>query len=186
MNSKPLPTPDELRQLLRYDPEAGKLYWLTISPEWFQPTPARSREGLASHWNAKYSGKEAFTSPKGNGYRRGGFRGRDLLAHRVIWAMVHGEWPLEIDHINGDRADNRISNLRAADREHNGRNVPPHRDNRSGLKGAFWHKAMKKWCASIMVAGKHHRLGFFPTAEEAHAAYCEASIRLHGSFGRTS
>lgn len=93
--------PSELKQLLRYEPETGKLYWLERA----------STSQHAATWNARFAGKEVF-SISGQGYREGKIYGARYSAHRVIWAIVYGTWPDQVDHINGDRLDNRLINLR--------------------------------------------------------------------------
>jgi hypothetical protein len=102
-------------------------------------------------------------------------------AHRLAWLYVHGEWPSDqIDHINGDRADNRISNLRAATNSQNKQNARKARsDSRSGLIGAMWESQKNKWRAVILVDGKKKHLGYFDQAEQAHAVYIEAKRTLH-------
>ena len=104
---------------------------------------------------------------------------RCVLAHRAAWALTQGEWPkTDIDHINGDPADNRIENLRMVSRGHNLQNQrKAHRDSKSGRLGV--KQVGKKWYAKIMADGVLHRLGIFLTPEEASAAYLEAKRRLH-------
>lgn len=110
-----LPSAEVLREMYDYNPETGKLY--------FRPKPGTGR--AINSFNAKYAGKEAFTWTDKDGYRRSEIRGRSVPAHRVIWKMVHGVDPQEIDHINHDRADNRIVNLRDVTRSENLKNATP-------------------------------------------------------------
>lgn len=110
--------------------------------------------------------------------------GRLYLSHRLAWLYVHGEWPADqIDHINGDRADNRINNLRECTNAQNCQNVRAHRDG-CGLLGASLEKRSGRWQSGIGVGGKRFHLGYFATKEEAHAAYLEAKQNLHcfGAF----
>ena len=98
-------------------------------------------------------------------------------AHQLAWFYVHNEWPThQLDHINGDRADNRIANLRQATNAQNAQNRK-RRDNRSGFSGV--RKENKKWLAEIKVNYKPIRLGLFATPEEAHKAYLKAKHDLH-------
>lgn len=178
MAKRILPTPEQLRQLLRYEPETGKLFWKKRPLSMF----TSNRAGNA--WNSRFAGKEALSSAHNTGYFCGGILGKVFLAHRVAWAVYYGEWPREeIDHINGDRKDNRISNLREASRLENSRNAARRSDNSSGLKGVGVHKG--QWRARMRIDGKSRHLGYFPTPEAAHAAYCEAAKKYHGEFART-
>ncbi|MCI0598731.1 MAG: HNH endonuclease [Beijerinckiaceae bacterium] len=96
-----------------------------------------------------------------------------------------GAWPIaQIDHINGDRADNRFLNLREATRTENAWNAKLRSDSHSGFKGVRRHK--RRWCAYIKVSGKQKHLGSFATPEEAHDAYCRAAREHHGQFARPS
>ena len=80
-------TPSELNRVLRYEPDTGKLFWLPREPETF------ATQRAAASWNAYYPGREALTNIIPGGYRTGTVLRRSFRAHRVIWAMVHGEWP---------------------------------------------------------------------------------------------
>lgn len=172
-------SPDLLRELFRYEPETGKLFWLPREPK-----PGQDRAKVAS-WNTKHAGREAFTADCGMGYKQGAVNGKNYRAHRVVWAITFGRWPdAMIDHINGDRADNRISNLREVTAAQNTFNSAVRRHNKLGVKG------VKQWgrrfAATIRIAGVIHRLGVFDTPEDAASAYAEASRRLHGEFGRVA
>ncbi len=102
-------------------------------------------------------------------------------AHRLAWLMLYGEFPAEeIDHINGDRDDNRSSNLRSATRGQNTKNRRLDRDSKSGFKGVRKHA--NKWQARITADKKVHYLGLFASPQLAHAAYFDAAKRLHGEF----
>lgn len=180
MTKRSLPTPEELRQLLRYEPETGKLYW--------KPRPAIMFDEIrhCNIWNARYANKEAFTSVKGSGYRHGRVNYKPLLAHRVIWAMVHSRWPeAQIDHVDNDRLNNRIGNLRESTHAENMRNQCNRKTNKSGYKGVHWDSRDKAFRAQISYEGKKIFLGYHATAEAAHAAYCEAAKKYHGEFART-
>lgn len=102
-------------------------------------------------------------------------------AHRLAWLYIYGEWPNgQIDHINGDKLDNRILNLRTATNAQNKQNSRKARsDSKSGLLGATWYTKGNKWRASIQVDGKKKHLGYFATAEEAHDVFIQAKRKLH-------
>jgi hypothetical protein len=148
----------ELSEELNYDPATGRFTWK----------------------------KEAGTIS--NGYRLLRVNQKNMWAHRVAWLMATGEDPegMVIDHINGDRLDNRIENLRTATYSQNSANAKRHSRNTSGLKGASKRfkngKWTGRWQASITYQRKQINLGYFDTKEEAHAAYLEAARRLQGEF----
>lgn len=105
-----------------------------------------------------------------------------VLLHRLIWQHIHGPIPsgLQIDHINGVRTDNRISNLRLVTNAQNSQNrITSHRNSGSGVKGVTWNKVAMRWCAVIGYSGKQYHLGVFDTVDEAAAAYKGAAALLH-------
>lgn len=109
-----------------------------------------------------------------------------ILAHRLAWALHFGRWPDQaIDHINGDRTDNRIANLRLATVAENTRNGKRRSTNTSGYKGVSLTEN-GQWRATIVAGGRQSYLGRFSTAEDAHAAYVKAASRLHGEFARAA
>ena len=172
-----LPTPEDLRNLLTYDPETGVLTWKTRSAESFGPNRAEYR---CKCWNTRYAGKEAFKATNSNGYRSGVVKGRSESAHRVIWAICHGKWPKDsIDHINGDRQDNRLSNLRTVDTRANNMNKGLLSANTSGVAGVFWDKSRRKWIARVTVNYRTIPCGRFDDFDEAVAAR-EVAAKLHG------
>lgn len=128
-------------------------------------------------------------TPHFRGYWQVSFDCRTHLEHRLIWVLANGVIPdgYTIDHKNGDRKNNRIENLRLATREEQLRNIPPHKDNKTGLKGVMKSNNLKKvsYFATIRVNKKNLYLGRYATPEEAHAAYCEAAHKHFGEFART-
>ncbi|WP_192798552.1 HNH endonuclease [Brucella anthropi] len=187
MAAKPLPSPEVLRQLLNYDPETGKLFWKERGLEWFSDDAKWTSSEVCKRWNSRHAGREAFTSLKPNGYFHGALLNRNMSAHRVAWAVFYGAYPMaDIDHINGIRSDNRISNLRAASRSENLRNSFIRSDNTSGFKGVSYHQGTSKWMAYIKTDRKRIYLGLYETAEQAHLAYCEAAKVHHGEFAKVS
>jgi hypothetical protein len=106
---------------------------------------------------------------------------KDISAHRLAWFYVYGKWPdMHIDHINGVKTDNRISNLREADRSINMQNQrKANRDNPTGMLGVSWREKYKHFRAVISIGKKQKHIGSFRTAEEAHAAYLAVKREIH-------
>lgn len=119
--------------------------------------------------------------PRRDGYVVVRIDGARYLAHRLAWLYVTGEWPSGlIDHIDRDRANNRITNLRDVSQSVNQQNiVSAKRNSRSGLLGAALCKQTGRWAARIRIHGVKVHLGRFDTAELAHAAYIAAKRQFH-------
>lgn len=183
--SKDLPNPDLLRQVLRYEPETGKLYWKERSVDMFTDGKQTAEHNCAS-WNNRFANKEAFTAFDSYGYKHGKIFGRKHKAHRVIWAIVHDEWPDNIDHINGICDDNRIENLRSVSHAENLRNQKRPSTNTSGVVGVHWANREKKWNAYISIDRCRKSLGYFTYFDEAVAARKKAEIKhgFHHNHGR--
>jgi len=157
-------TAQRLKDLLRYCPDTGEF------------TAAKARRGLRKVGSAGWVNAQ--------GYRCVSLDGSTYLAHRLAWLFVNGEWPLDqIDHINGVRSDNRISNLRASSQHQNMQNTSARSDSSTGLKGVFPVRS-GKWAAQIQANKKVHHLGTFASKEEAFAAYQSAASDLHGEFAK--
>jgi hypothetical protein len=112
--------------------------------------------------------------------------GQRLYAHRLAWMFVHGDCPPILDHVDGDRANNRIANLRPATQSQNMWNMRVRRASASGLKGVSWVPKRRRWRAMIGAHGKRKTLGHFATKEEAYACYCKAAKEMHGDFSATT
>lgn len=154
-------TAEQVRHVLDYNPDTGVFHWTD---------------------NASYQARCREIGTKNNGYVVIRVNNKRYKAHRLAWLYVHGKWPdNDIDHINGVRDDNRISNLRDVSRSVNSQNERKARPNNKscGLLGATWHKRTKRWRAQICIQGKKKHLGYYKTPEQAHAAYLEAKRQQH-------
>lgn len=146
---------DRAKDKLDYNPDTGVF--------------TRKISGRGRGWQR--SGSTGFNS--GRGYIKIFLDGKVYFAHRLAWFMTYGSWPeAEIDHINGDRSDNRLCNLRVASSSQNKARSIRHKtsDLPRGVK-----RHHNRFSARIKVAGKQVYLGMFATADDAHAAYCVAS-----------
>lgn len=184
--SKELPPPELLRKLLRYEPETGKLFWRERTPDMFTNTGCGGQNGACARWNGRYGGKEALSYVNHNGYVSGRIFNIGYQSHRVIWAMVHNEWPEnDIDHIDHNRGNNRIDNLRSVTRLENLRNISIQKNNTSGVLGV--RLACGRWVATIMVNHKSINLGSFSCLEDAKEARRRANIKygFHKNHGVT-
>jgi hypothetical protein len=156
--ARPIISAEHARSLFSYAPETGVIV---------------RKNGLGNA-SAGYVQK--------NGYRYINIRGVGLLrAHRLAWLLFYGEWPaLFVDHINGDRADNRLENLRLVTPTHSAQNKRRATSTSlTGLLGVATDKARGRFMARITVDGVRKFIGAYKTPEEAHAAYVEAKRRLH-------
>ena len=116
-----------------------------------------------------------------NGYLWVCVDGARYSCHRLVWLYVYGRWPRgKLDHINGQRSDNRLRNLRECTDSENSQNIHGARAHNShGLVGVDLHKASGLWRARIAIEGKRCSLGYFKTASDAQAAYFAAKARTH-------
>jgi hypothetical protein len=155
-------TAERLREVLHYNPDTGVFTRLINTPNF----PEFGIGAIAGNDN-------------GQGYLVCSIKGTIHKCHRLAFVYMSGEWPTqEVDHMNGNRADNRWANLRLVTRAVNRQNMRAARsDNKAGLIGVAGNAG--KWRAAICAGGKWHWLGNHSTPELAHAAYLEAKRRLH-------
>jgi len=156
-------TAEELKNCLKYDSETGDFVWLV------------KKNGVKKNMHA---------GSLNRGYTLISINGQRYFAHRLAWIYVYGEWPCgEIDHIDGDRSNNRIENLRIVDRSQNMQNEGHARSSNSvGSLGVSRHGS--KYRARIEVNGKQTHIGTFDTVIEASVAYLKAKKMLHGAAMR--
>ena len=164
-------SPERVREILDYDPQTGRFRW-------------KRREENGAWWNGRYAGTVAGGCDS-KGYRRIAIDNRGHRAHRLAWVWVTGRWPdREVDHIDGNRANNAWANLRLASTAQNRANSRVHKDNVAGMKGVSRYLNYTLWRARIYVRGKDIALGYFKSPEEAQAAYQAAALKYNGEFAR--
>lgn len=147
---------EEALRLFYYEPLSGNLVRLCQS--------GRGRKGQTAGSNDRR-------------YLKVGILGSQVFAHRLIWLMVHGEWPDQIDHINHVRDDNRIKNLRSVSHHENHKNKKRSKANTSGRTGVWWNKINQNWCADIKVCMKKIYLGSYADFDDAVVAREDAEIK---------
>lgn len=157
---------DRLKEYLLYDPTSGFLFW----------KKSKSR--------SIFVGKEAGNLTQ-RGYKTFRFDKKVYKTHRVCWFLYYGNWPKgEVDHINGLKDDNRISNLRDVSHRENMLNKKSQSGSTSKYKGVYWHKSNKKWRATLWNGSSKLHLGMFDCETSAALAYDEAAKQVFGEFAR--
>lgn len=160
-----------LDQVLAYEPTTGEFRWKT------------DRFAGRKHACKIASAGDLAGSQTWKGYWCIRIDGRCYMSHRLAWLAVYGEWPVEtVDHIDGDRRNNQIANLRLASNGQNLWNRKAQRNNTSGSKGVTFDRSRSKWIAQIAVDGRRHHLGRFDSIDDASAAYRCAAVKYHGEF----
>jgi hypothetical protein len=153
-----------LKELLDYCPETGQFFWKYRQRHWF-----KSDRSFHS-WNAQWPGRAALACTDTHGYLHGKILNEMHLAHRVAWFFVHGTSPEVIDHLNRDRRDNRISNLRGGSVLDNARNKSLSENNTTGHVGIYEND----FSFVVMIQGRY--LGSFDSYEQAAAVRQAAQI----------
>lgn len=133
-------TKEQLHQVIRYNPDTGKFLRLTTT----------SSNAIAG---------EECGNLDSQGYLRFRVLGQEFRAHRLAVFYMTGKWPLVTDHINGNRADNRWSNIRVTDSKGNARNLSTRHDNKSGHKGVTWDSRREKWLVQLGRDGEKITIG---------------------------
>jgi len=155
-----------LASVLRYDNETGEFYRVKPRPQ-DRGRPAGSIDN--------------------NGYRVISIKAKQFKAHRLAWLYVHGVEPTRmIDHIDGDRSNNRIENLREVTPFENAKNQRMRKDNTSGFTGVTWSKSAQKWRVCVKSEGVSHHLGYYIDKEAAVSARLAANIQYdyHENHGK--
>lgn len=178
-----LPPVSYLNSVLNYDEESGYFTWKPRLESDF------STKCQFVSWSNRFAGNKAGTvvSKKKKSYIKINLNGKNYYAHRMAWAIIHGDWPEdEIDHVNGNSLDNSRCNLREVTRKENCRNVSLIPNSTSGYCGVNWHEPSGKWRARVKVDGKENYLGLFDDPQEA-AIRIKAirdSIGFHKNHGQ--
>lgn len=157
---------DYLRSKLNYDPSSGHLFWKAAG------------------------GKKKLDIPAGkinwDGYRRISIDGKCYMAHKLVWLYIYGEMPtLFIDHLNHNRDDNKVGNLRLVSLQENQKNRSKQSNNMSGVNGVCWDSQTNKWIVRIKNIGKTYHLGRFSDFFEAVAVRKSANLshKFHFNHG---
>jgi len=164
-----------LRAILHYNPDTGVFTWL-------------DRADMRPQWNGRYAGKQAGFDTTTDGkhfYRSIRIFDWPFMAHRLAFLYMTGKWPNQIvDHADLDGLNNKWRNLRPANKIQNGANARLSRSNKSGFKGVS-RDATGRFRATIQENGRQQWLGYYDTAEEAHAVYLSAAKEIHGEYARS-
>ena len=153
-----------LRERFAYDPKTGVVTYATRCGNCLK-------------------GMRAGSVKSESGYRIIKIGKKELREHRVIFVLMKGQWPTDcMDHINGDRTDNRWENLREATQTQNRWNGKGFSSRKARAKGVHFHQKSGKWQAKIGFGGVMHQLGFFETHDEAAAARKKAACEMYGEF----
>jgi len=168
---QPLPSQEELKTVFDYDQHTGVLTWRVVNP---------FARAVRSGDVAGCVGSRGYVAVILNNKR--------YLAHRLIFKLMTGKEPIDqIDHIDGDRSNNRWRNLREASSGQNRQNVGIQKNNKSGVKGVCWDASRSRWIAYIAAEGSGSiRIGRFKNKSDAIMARRAAEEAMHGQFARTA
>jgi hypothetical protein len=168
-----------VNELLYYDPQSGKLFWKPREDKFFK-NPSRYKDP----WNARFSHTEALGYVGKHGYKVGQILGIKIRSHRVVWAINYGYWPkLFIDHVDGDKTNNRLDNLRLSNDLENQHNQKIRGGGTSKYKGVSL-TLRGNYKAAICKNNKSLHIGCFDTEIEAAIAYDNKAKELFGEFAR--
>lgn len=159
------PDIEALTSALDYDPSTGTFTWK-------RPLASNCVIGREAGYITSY------------GYRQIQFNGKQYKAHRLAWFITFGTWPDLIDHIDMDKANNAIANLREATTSENSRNQSTGNRNSSGVRCVHWHSTKKRWVVKVTRDGREHYGGSFTDLHDAKLASEKLRRELHGKFYR--
>jgi hypothetical protein len=182
MSKKSLPNQDRLLECFDYFQESGDIFWKERPKHHFKS------DWSTRSWNTRFSGKVAgrrMKTPSGKSYLEISVDGVRYFAHRLIWMLVNGVEPEEIDHLDGNGLNNRIDNLRDVLRTENGKNLKLKSNNASGVCGVSWRKRDDVWVSRIKVDGISIHLGSFRCKDDAilHRKEAEVKYGFHENHG---
>ena len=160
------------------------MYAKTLVAEYFDYKDGHLYWKKVMHLNKQYLVGQEVGSIHKTGYRHVTWMGKIHKVHRLIFLLEHGYLPKEIDHINGDRQDNRLENLREVTRSENQFNKAMCSNNTSGFRGVNWHKHSKSWVVRVCTKGKTKILGYFKDLELAGLVADEARNLYHGKYAK--
>lgn len=159
-------TLEKVHELFSYDKKSGNLIRKKTT------SPKAKRGNVAGYINVA-------------GYRKTSIDGFQYYNHRLIWLLLNGVWPnKQIDHINGNKGDNRIENLREVSVSENAQNRSKQSNCSSGEKCIWWKKDRKKYRVRVGVSGKYYHIGYFKNLQDAVLARNKAIKDLHGKFAK--
>ena len=156
----------------------GDLYWKERPDDHFKSKSTKLC------WENRFLNKMVGAKGNSHGYLTVHLNGRNHLLHRVVYLFCFGEMPAQIDHIDGNRKNNKPDNLRKTTSGQNARNSKRHKDNTSGYKGVSICSATGRFMAKICKDYKQIYIGRFDSAKDAAKAYNEYAIKYHGEFAK--
>lgn len=156
-------TQEILKSLLGYDPDTGVFRWKIKANSTLKPGAIAGCRCPQGYWVIRVFGK-------------------NMKAHRLAWLYVYGYLPKRIDHIDRNRSNNAIANLRTVTAAQNSANRAARSANQSGYVGVYWNKLAKKWQARVFIKGKTHYIGIFDSADEAARLRAEYVRKMYEGF----
>lgn len=176
-------TQETVKELLDYDPETGVFIWKHRGRKWFES------DRIYNSWNTRCARKVSGTIGS-RGYLKIDIKRITYQAHRLAWLYIYGDFPKDqIDHINHNKLDNRIINLRSVSQQENSKNSKLSKNNKSGFPGIYSYRySSDKWVVQAKINGKEKHIGVFNSLDEAITAKKRINISngYHPNHGRLS